>query len=905
MSTLQNGYNSPSEDAHRLAVETDDRSVVVSAGAGSGKTQVLAERFVRLVTTGKAQVDEILTITYTRKAAREMKERIVHLLEHQGIADASWLVESAYISTIDSLCARLIRENPFESAVDPFFEQLSEHDAQRQFYRAFDRVVDRHSTQSDSAIGKLLREAFGRMRFGSDPRDALHTLRQDLYAGMETVRLFGWEREKLLEWADEIEQRPENVVWQVLELIRKTLTPGVKVALQVLAEDASLAGELRRLLLALDGLRLDGDPLESVRFLRQALLLRQGDSHVHHPVLAECLTRVQEWLHVLNQEQLQNEIEGAWRTVAALRLMVEAWDEYQHIKAESNRCDFADVMSEAIRLLRQHSTVRKRYHRKLKYVLVDEFQDANHLQMTLIKLLSNRRNLFVVGDVKQSIYAFRHADVSLFRQMERSAKRFPENAQLVHILRNFRSRPEILRFVDAVFGAVWSPSLGGDRYHPLQSTRQFAPKEHPSVEFVLVPPTMGDEYWAAAAQATARHIQQMVQEAKVCITAPGPEQGQPLRYRHIAILLRQTNQVSLFEEALSRAGVPFYNTARRRYYVQPEVRDLIFALTAFDSPANDVALAAVLRSPMVGVSMDTLYACASEAQKMGKRTPLWVGVKRWLEGAPTGEDADAVREFIALIEWLQTRQPSLDVAQVLATLIHETRYETRLLCRPDGKQRVANVRKLLQIATENRQMSVPEFVEMANDLERIAIREGEAPVLEEVADVVRIYTVHGAKGLQFHVVYLPDVARRLYRKTQTKLVSCIPSQRFIAQGFVQDAVLPTAASIWSEQREREEGLRVWYVAMTRAIEHLVFVAPNAAGRLWWNLFLDALQLPHTFAQDTVVQVNEHCAVQVNVTSEAADVTWHQTQEAQFEQLAQWLQASAECSIEDLMEWLSS
>ncbi len=899
--------NQPIHDgSHRLAVETDDRSIVVSAGAGSGKTQVLAERFVHLVTTNRAPVDGILTITYTRKAAREMRERIVRLLEQQGIADATWRVENAYISTIDSLCARLIRENPLESATDPFFEQLSEHDAERQFYHAFDRVVDRHSPQPDSAIGKLLREAFGRMRFGGDPHDALHTLRKDLFSAMETIRLFGWSRAKLLEWAQELEQDPQQVVWQMLKLMRSALLPAVKAARGVLREEEELAGELRRVETLLQTLEKAGDVVEVASRLRQGLIIRGGNSHIQHPVLAECVNRLREWVGLLNTSLLQQEVDESWRTVTTLRLLVEAWDEYQRVKAQANQCDFADVMSEAIRLLREHENVRRRYRQRFRFVMVDEFQDANHLQMQLIQLLSNTRNLFVVGDAQQSIYAFRHADVSLFRQLERKAHRSPENALLVSIGRNFRSRPEILRFVACLFGAVWSPSVGGDRFKPLHSARRFASKQTPSVEFVLTPPAQRNELWLWLSEATARHIRQTVEGGHVHLTAEGPEQGQPVRYRHIAILLRQTSDVPILEEALSRNGVPFYNTARRQYFIQPEVRDLVFALTTVDSPTDDIAVACVLRSPMVGVSMDTLSACARQAQALGKNTPLWLGVKEWLTGGTSSEDADAVREFVELVESLQREIASLDVAQMLGRLVTRTHYETRLLCRPEGKQKVANVRKLLQIAAENRHLTVAQFVEMVNELERIALREGEAPVLEEMADVVRIYTIHGAKGLQFPVVYLADVARSVRRKPQSRLVTCVPSQRFVAQGFVKQSVLPQAGGVYTEQRDREEGLRVWYVAMTRAIEHLVFVAPNSAGGLWWNLFLDALQLPHHFSEDTVLRIAEGCEAQVRVVdSQSLPVHRPDDDEAYLHELAQWLGGTAPSSVEEILRWLAT
>jgi len=292
---------------------------------------------------------------------------------------------------------------------------------------------------------------------------------------------------------------------------------------------------------------------------------------------------------------------------------------------------------------------------------------------------------------------------------------------------------------------------------------------------------------------------------------------------------------------------------------------------------------------------------------MGKGTPLWTGVKRWLEGNTTHADAQAVREFVALVESLQQQRAVLDVAQTLSGLIDHTQYEARLLCRPDGKQRVANVRKLVQMATENRKMSIAQFVEMVNDLERIALREGEAPVLEETADVVRIYTVHGAKGLQFPVVVLPDVARPIRRRPQPRLLACLPAQRFVAQGFMKETTHPPmtqAAAMWSRQREWEEELRVWYVAMTRAIEHLVFVAPNGANGFWWNLFLDALQIPHSFSQEGVLRIAEGCDVMVRVASETDTEPAEAIEEQRLRQLSQWLQGNAECSVEELVQWLN-
>ena len=470
--------------------------------------------------------------------------------------------------------------------------------------------------------------------------------------------------------------------------------------------------------------------------------------------------------------------------------------------------------------------------------MVDEFQDTNALQMRLIVLLHNAKKgenppnqLFIVGDAQQSIYGFRGADSTLFRGLE---KRFRENKQGLHVplTVNFRSRPEILELVEQVFKQIWRDSP--TPFAPLTPGLEFDPKPTPSIEILLAQNlNRRADYAPFEADALAARIQQMVEGEELRITSKtDARRGEPVSYRDVAILLRAMTDVPRYEEAFARRGVPcFVVGGGRGYYARHEIRDLLNVLTTLDTPLDDIAFAATLRSPFVGSDTDTLYRISKHAQspsiqnpksKIQNSLPLYIAARELLERHEIpAEEAAKLNAFLDVLEPLRALEDRMPVGHLLERLIARTRYDARLLCRPGGRRRLANVRKLLQMANSDSVMGVREFIRRLRDMEKLSDREGDAPTEEEASDVVRFLTIHGAKGLEFPVVILADLSKGLLLPERNAFVC---HAKHAALGTHLNAVKSVnfkAIDLLRERADKAESERLLYVAMTRAREHLI------------------------------------------------------------------------------------
>jgi ATP-dependent helicase/nuclease subunit A len=567
------------------------------------------------------------------------------------------------------------------------------------------------------------------------------------------------------------------------------------------------------------------------------------------------------------------------------RLVCDTWRAYDEAKRRLGTLDNDDLQSECVRLLSEFADVRRRYQRRFRYLMVDEFQDTNPLQMRLIELLyvkedapgarldesavnpqkahllPPRRNYqFVVGDVQQSIYGFRGAEPNLFRDLETRYRRDGAGSH-VPLSTNFRSRAEILQLVATLYRQIWRSDEAP--FVPLNPGSEFDAPAAPCIEFLLTQDLVRQDYLAIEPSALAARIKQLVEseELRIC-AAHDSRRGRPARYRDIAILLRQLTDIQRYEEALARAGVPCYVVGGGRgYYARREIRDLINILTVLDTPFDDIAMLAVLRSPLIGVDVDTIYhivdcsrgknqtnVCnrAGEEAPTNRRKqpiPLHVAVQRAVEsGVLSHEESAKLRTFADVMDPLREQLDRMPVGHLLERLIAQTLYDVRLLVRTNGKRRLANVRKLVQMAHAEPALGVREFIRRLRDLEKLSDREGDAPTEEEAADVVRIHTMHGAKGLEFPVVILADLCRS-QEYAERGLFVCDPDSQALGTricGAPDAAYL--AISHARRQREREEAERLLYVAMTRAREHIILCGNlgRNRGRNWGDLLFPAL-----------------------------------------------------------------
>jgi ATP-dependent helicase/nuclease subunit A len=747
--------------------------VFLSAGAGTGKTSVLVERFARAVCDDGLDVESILVITYTKRAAAELKARIRGALRERGRFELARSLDGAWISTIHGFCNRLLKTYPFEAGLDPRFRELDEAQSSVLRGEAFDEALERFCRDGAEERLRLL------ATYRADG------LRRMLIGVYETLRAAG--RDLVLE----LGERPP--LPERLEQLR--------VAARCLAEDAE-ATELARASAARLLELVAGDPLPE-RVLDLTAHRARGERAATYEEARQAVEQTAlDELAAHDRDLLQTLLDGFAEAYAAA-------------KARESALDFEDLQLLARDLLRDHAEIRAKEAFRFRAIMVDEFQDTNRLQCELIDLLSEHAEVFSVGDEFQSIYGFRHADVAVFRERRESA------GGGLALARNYRSRPEVLAAVNHLFGGEF-----GDEFQPLAASGEFPDPVfgHPVELLVTEKSTYADTgtHWR---RAEAKHIARRVRELVDSGAAAAGE---------IVLLFAAGTDAEWYEEELRRAGLPTYRGTGRGYFGQQQVVDLLSYLRLLHNRYDDQALVAVLASPFVGLSNDGLVLL----RRAASRRPLFSGLERELPPDLDERDARLLRAFKQRYERLVAATGRLSLERLCEAIVAGHDYDLAVLAQWDGKRRYANMRKLARLARsyeELRGADIEGFVRFVLQQEAVGAKELEAVAEEEGADAVRLLTIHSAKGLEFKVVVVADAGRDRTAPASDEILA-LSDGRF---GFrVADPVTSArkGAFDWEEvraERRREdeaERLRLYYVAMTRAIDRLIVSGAIDPGR---------------------------------------------------------------------------
>jgi len=771
-------------NANQLAAVEARGEVFVSAGAGTGKTAVLVERFVRAVCDEGLDVGSVLVITYTRKAAAELRSRIRAALGERGRPDLARGLDGAWISTIHGFCARLLRAHPFAAGIDPRFHELDDEQAAVIRGEAFARALSLFCVGGDQERLRLL------ATYGSG------RLRKMLTGVFETLRSAG--RPLVLELGP---------VRDIDALLRE-----LSEAAQGLLDDRGATENHRAAALA----ALDLPSLPEALIDLEALRTR-GD-------------------RASSFEEARKRVEQASLEIVATRdkeLLQELLDlfaaEYQASKEAESALDFEDLQLVARELLARNTAIREAEQLRFRALMVDEFQDTNALQCELIDFLAalpetdshlggarGEKDVFFVGDEFQSIYGFRHADVRVFRERgERAALR-------LSLSENYRSRPEVLAAVNYLFGEEF-----GSGYQPLAASGAFPDPVfgHPVELLVTDKASYRDsgEHWR---RAEARHIARRIREL---VDAGAAAAGE------IVLLFAAGTDAEWYEEEIRAQGLPTYRATGRRYFSQQQVVDLLMYLRLLRNRYDDEALVSVLASPFVGVANDALALIRRNA---GRR-PLYTGIERSLPEAFSAEDERLILAFKQRYGRLVAASGRVSLDRLCELIVSEHDYDLAVLARWDGQRRYANLRKLMRLARsyeDVRGRDIEGFVDFLKDQELFGASQLEAVSEEEGADAVRLLTIHAAKGLEFKVVVVADAGRDLAGQAPADEILALSDGRF---GF--KVVHPTSGErravfgyedvlVGQREANRAERLRLYYVAMTRAIDRLLISGAVGDGR---------------------------------------------------------------------------
>ena len=893
-------------NAEQLAAIDAPGLVFVSAGAGTGKTTVLVERFARAVCERGLSMESVLAITYTERAAGELRGRIRRRLAELDRHDLARELDGAWISTIHGFCHRLLKAHPFEAGVDPNFRVLDENQSRVLAGEAFESALEEFCASGDPERTRLL------ATYGA------RGLRRMLTSVYETLRSAG--RELVLE----VSERPglDARIEELREAARCVVddTAGLEKA------DKARASAAR-------ALELLEHPPAADRLLDLSDVAARGGPRDHFASYEEARAGVE-------QAALD---ELAARDRALLEdLLGRFADAYAAAKAAESALDFEDLQLTARDLLRDHAAIRERESWRFRSVLVDEFQDTNRLQCELIDLLSRpwpatapagrspappptgaadgtvlsgpvlvgtvpsgpappaapqepedttvQPDLFFVGDEFQSIYRFRHADVEVFRERREAS------GGVLALTENYRSRPEVLQVINHLFSSDF-----GDSFQPLSAAGRFEdPAFGPAVELLVTDKSTyrdsGIHWRAAEAKHVANRVKELVDSGEA---TPG----------EIVLLFAAGTDARLYEQALRELGLPTFRATGRDYYHQQQVVDLLAYLRLLHNRYDDEALVSVLASPFVGVSNDALL----HLRRAAERRPLFVGLERSLPGGLSDRDSRLFRAFRQRYDRLAALAPRSSLERLCERIMTEHDYDLAVLAQWDGRRRYANLRKLARLARSYEELRGPDvegFVRFVRELGAVGASELEAVAEEEGTDVIRLLTIHGAKGLEFKVVVVADAGRHGASRDADEIL-CLPDGRL---GFrVADPATgkrrPT--SDYEEVKEVEdeaaeaERRRLYYVAMTRAIDRLIVsgsIDPDRVGDestpIGWVLGrLEATELDDA-AEGPVEIERDGARLVLRLDRFGGDEPLLSAQEADEEQLALFAVENGKVAISD-------
>lgn len=843
----------PLTTEQRAAIDCRKQSVALSAGAGCGKTSVLTERFLShldsltYADSKRTRLSQLIAITFTDAAAREMRSRIRKAC-YDRLRDAKtdeaqllWLrqlreIDAARISTIHAFCTSLLRSHAAQAGLDPTFGVLDQADADVLQYDVIDDVLRRELSDLDEATLDLA-AAYGLQHLKEQVAQLLGHRHEPAFKA--------WQHETsndvIAKWRE----------WHATHAIPDAVTE--------IAATAPIEAMIRQLE------SLDVPPKkDKLREARAALLdllprlaradTSLKDSHLKQirefaKVQGVCSTK--DWpdgqydgyrdacktLRDLIDKHLPQPFDDhAARETARLGLellkltakIVEAYDDRKRVLG---KLDFDDLLAEAYALITNpdHVELSSQLADDLRLLLVDEFQDTDELQADLVTKLCgpgfDSGRLFFVGDFKQSIYRFRGAAPKVFRDLRGKVKK----AGRLPLTTNFRSQPEVLHFVNALFCDTFTTD--GDQYERLCPSRKQA-TDPPAIEFLwTITPNKNNKGVPGAmrearrqeAKSIACRLRNLLDNTTECpVVDKHTQQPRRLEPGDVAILFRTLSDVQFYEEALREYDLDYYLVGGYAFYAQQEIFDVLNLLRAVASTADEVSLAGVLRSPFFSLADETLFWLADTA---GSLNAGLLADRPPSQLAP--EESVKVSAAAATIAHLRSIKDRVPIAELLNAALDRTGYDAILLAEFLGERKLANLNKLLERARHADQSGAIDLDGFITQLSQFIAREPKeslAATLPEAANVIRLMTIHHAKGLEFPLVIVPDLDRQPLLRAPSAALHPELGPLVPQPSDDDNEKITTGMTLYAaiERREElEERKRMLYVAFTRAADYLM------------------------------------------------------------------------------------
>ena len=885
-----------------------NRSLLVSAAAGSGKTAVLVQRIISMV-TDKAEpldIDRLLVVTFTNAAAAEMRERVGVAIENaleqepynQHLQRQLTLVHNAQITTIDSFCIRILRDHFHKIDLEPGFRIADEGELKllredvceavlEEFYQKADpeffRFADSYSgAKNDLQIKEMILKLYNYAESYPWPKEWLETCVQQYEAANEAeLEEKSWIRDFL----SYLDVRIEDLITAQKKLLELTQEPDGPYMYE-----ASIADDLRQLenLRKCEHFSQWQEAVSSIDFKNIGRSGKyEGSVAKKNAVMSgrkRMKDQIDKWKKTIFATPLEVQLERLTQTSKMVRVLVtltQAFsDRFYEEKQKKNMLDFSDVEHNALRVLvnpetKELTETALEYQQQYREVMIDEYQESNYVQETLLTAVSGvkngNENLFMVGDVKQSIYRFRLARPELFMDKYHRFSTEESSRQRIDLHRNFRSRREVVEAVNDIFYPLMEKDLGNVAYDA--EAALYAGAEYPDYEnadcckpeFLLVPSQeSGMERREQEAAAVAGRIRELVETQEI----PG------ITYKDIVLLLRSmSGWAETYQKVFEQEGIPLIVASKTGYFSATEVQTVLSLLRVLDNPYQDIPMAAVMKSYFGKFTSEELaqiraespgmpfYQCVEqftsseeqqkeeqiadtnvvEAEKQQKEEPISDTDAVEAEILPQEKEnknvsdqrshlAEKIIAFQEMLQNFRQRIPYTPIHRLLQEILDETGYRNYVAALPAGEQRRANLDMLMEKAVAYEQTSYHglfHFIRYIDRLMKYDVDYGEAEIVSEQENAVRLMSIHKSKGLEFPVVFVCGMGKQFNEQDLNSNMIFHPEFGIGLKWF--DCEKRTKANtlihqIFAMEAKKEnlgEELRVLYVALTRAKEKLI------------------------------------------------------------------------------------
>jgi ATP-dependent helicase/nuclease subunit A len=875
----------------RAAIFSKKPFITVSAGAGSGKTSVLTERYRFILeeclhsNSFGANVKEIVALTFTEKAAREMRNRIRSQIEKmvESSNDPSkqfWMTqlqdfEQATISTFHSFCMKLLKEYSFEADVYPDFSLMD----------------DLQSSQlKKQVINDLLEEANYLDKWQSlyvyYPPSKIKDLVISVYGKMREFEtpIQHWLSEANVLDQSVLEQEVLNLEASIINQIEHFKLVAIEYrsefpAPELITRASAVQARLKEIIDIIDSLSIGAmNWYQSIIKInvpntaeKHAPALYQFYKHELLPFKEEINSQFKQ-IAVFNKQLLSSGQIGIMNEIMTVfaNILLHFDQVYTREKRALNVLDFSDLQQKAISLL-EHDHIQELCRKQYKHFLLDEVQDTNHLQMSLLERI-NPTYRFIVGDGKQSIYRFRGADVSLIKQMSELAKKDSENGEYINLFINYRTCASIIDFVNLTFEQLMKVDQSEVQipykiqYEKLESARTGNREQENRVELYEASDKDSEYQFIANRIVEMKKMKQEIYDKDTKI-------WRNVDWHDIAILIPTRTNLLKLEIELQNKSIPYTVYGGLGFYDQPEVRDIIMFLQWLNRPYEELHIFAFLKSPLIGLTLDDLYKIKQASKK---DVASYLYQQHFINDSSLSDHAKKAlmkfsRFFLDYIPFI----PSAGIKTSLRQLFQKSGLETICLLQKNNVQRVRNVEKLIDILAGFNSISLEEMINRLTVVMEFSEKEGNAEVELTDENSLHIMTVHASKGLEFPIVFVTnlngtprsDSGDVRFDETIGLVAKCKVENEvdLLASPIEIKPLIFSQTEEISKRQGEEEWKRLFYVAVTRARDYLVLTA-HGQGRGSWldqlntvmemdNLLQDKIKMIDTFQNEERVVLN--------------------------------------------------